>query len=117
MNSYTTFSLTEEAFLLRSLREVVNVWARGSGLAHSISIPAMALQTSNLASSLVCLQIPISTLNTIMNLPSAPNPLRAEGSPHRGADLTVSVLLTSQVKLTTRLSDSMDQQLLTAVTQ
>ena len=29
----TTFSLTEEAFPLRSLREVVNVWARGSGQA------------------------------------------------------------------------------------
>ena len=33
MNSYTTFSLTEEAFLLRSLKEVVNVWARGTGQA------------------------------------------------------------------------------------
>ena len=33
MNSYTTFSLTEEAFLLRSLREVVNVWAEGPGQA------------------------------------------------------------------------------------
>ena len=29
----TNFSVTEEAFLLRSLKEVVNVWARGSGQA------------------------------------------------------------------------------------
>jgi hypothetical protein len=33
IQSSTTFSLTEEAFLLRSLREVVNVWASGSGQA------------------------------------------------------------------------------------
>ena len=29
----TSFSITEEAFLLRSLKEVVNVWARGCGQA------------------------------------------------------------------------------------
>ena len=29
----TTFSITEEAFLLASLKEVVNVWARGNGQA------------------------------------------------------------------------------------
>jgi hypothetical protein len=33
IHSSTPFSLTEEAFLLRSLREVVNVWASGSGQA------------------------------------------------------------------------------------
>ena len=31
IHSSNTFSLSEEAFLLRSLREVVNVWANGSG--------------------------------------------------------------------------------------
>ena len=63
----------------------------------------MALQTSNLASSLVCLQIHIFTLNTIMNLPSAPNPLRAEGSPHRDADVTASVLLSTKLLLTSQV--------------
>ena len=33
MKTNTTFSKTEEDFLLRSLKEVVNVWAMGSGQA------------------------------------------------------------------------------------
>ena len=33
MNKFTTFNLTEEAFLLDSLHEVVKVWSRGSGQA------------------------------------------------------------------------------------
>ena len=32
-DTFTTFNCTEEAFLLRSLKEVVNVWARGHGQA------------------------------------------------------------------------------------
>ena len=66
----------------------------------------MALLTSSLASSWVCLQNLISTRNTNMNLSSVPNPSRAEESPHHDADVTVNVLLSTRLLLTSQLKQS-----------
>jgi hypothetical protein len=57
--SSTTFSLTEEAFLLRSLREVVNVWASGSGQA------TFNLNISN--GSALCNFLPYSSIKANMS--------------------------------------------------
>ena len=61
----TNFNLTEEAFILSSLKEVVHVWARGSGQATFNLNIVDGVLISSLVSDLDIPLIPTSLKNSV----------------------------------------------------